>query len=261
MRRHNSARRSALGSGRALQPITEEPEAADDGSVPPNSGFGLARGADASDSVIVAVRVRPMTRSEAARGATCVVAMREPGTVVVVDPSALRASLVLEEAPTPEGPAARPTRALGHLALPLAPPIIFINFFNWCGALRSKSAQLKLHGGADGCMSAEEAQHQRRQGRSTTMENTIEQLAAHYRLPSLSLRRALLLPLLHERRSTSWRHGARHDSPKGLAALSGMHPRLLTSDGLHPAGINSWNGRQSCGASTDGAPLHWCLPA
>ena len=97
MRRHNSARRSALGSGRALQPITEEPEAADDGSVPPNSGFGLVRGADASDSVIVAVRVRPMTRSEAARGATCVVAMREPGTVVVVDPSALRASLVLEE--------------------------------------------------------------------------------------------------------------------------------------------------------------------
>ena len=46
-----------------------------------------------------------------------------PVTRVVERPAEATAALelVLEEAPTPEGPAARPTRALGHLALPLAP--------------------------------------------------------------------------------------------------------------------------------------------
>ena len=124
LRKHHSTRAPPPRHKWALQPISEEVE-----GVPPNddavafsqfsgagnggaggasgargaSGVALLGGGFGDDqlvpesTVLVAVRVRPMAQHEIDAGAACVVAMREGGTVIVVDPTALRASLVLEE--------------------------------------------------------------------------------------------------------------------------------------------------------------------
>ena len=112
------------------------------------------------------------------------------------------------------------------LALPRKPAVIILHWFDWCGCATCRGPRIERHRRRE-CYTADGLEQSYRLGRKREETGGWEELARHYRLPVLSIRRAL--------------HPSGTSSANGSAESWQKFDRF-TWDGLHPRPCegNAW---------------------